>query len=171
MSSSLLLNHGIDLENHTVNLVGEVDLAMYNRVLLATGLLGDSEKVTFVLNTTGGVLNQAFGIYDLIKTAFVSTKIICSSEVMSAGTIILSAGDERVAYPSTQFLIHYGEETNSSGTEARHNANLLKRMKDIIAQHTVVKRRTLNSWFNKETHFDAKHALEIGLIQRVVQYE
>jgi len=171
MDKDLLLRNGIDFDNATVKLTGEVDAAMLDRVLLAASSLKEKPKVTFVLDTPGGCVYQAFGIYDLIKTAFTETKIICVGYCMSAGIIILSAGDERVSYPQTQFLVHYGEDSSVSTTEVKHNSHMVTRMKNVIKQCTNVKPRTINTWFTKETYFNAEHAKKIGLVERVVTYE
>lgn len=167
--NKLLLSMGIDTETATVDLTGEVDDVMYKKVLKAIHILKDADYITFVLNTPGGSFYQGLAIYDLIRLGAPNSKIICCGMVMSAGVIILTAGSTRVSYPSTQFLVHYGEDSNTSTTEANHNAKMLRLMKDILCTKVNVKRRTVNSWFTKETYYDVKGALEVGLIDRVVE--
>ena len=165
---SLLLSQGIDVDNATVSLCGEVDHLMYEKVFKAIHILHSADYITFLLNTEGGYVSHGFAIHDLIKSAAPNAKMMCVGSVMSAGVIILMAGKEKISYPNTQFMIHYGSETNESGTETIHNNKITKKLKDLVENNVNVKRRTVNSWFNKETYFDAEHALRVGLIDRIV---
>ncbi len=163
-----LLLQGIDRDLATVDLTGEVDVDMYRKVLISISILKDADYITFVLNTVGGSFYQGLAIHDLIKYAVPNSKIVCVGEVMSAGITILMAGAERVAYPNTQFLVHFGEETNNSPQEASHNSKMTTVVKRLIGERVNVTKRTINTWFKKETYFDAKQALDAGLIDRMV---
>lgn len=153
----------------TVSLHGPVDDNMYAKVLHAIHLIPEPKSMTFILNTEGGYVSHGFAIYDLISSSAVNAKIICAGEVMSAGILILMAGDERVTYPNTQFMIHFGLETNQSTDEVLHNSRLTKRMKDILYTNCDVTKKTINGWFTKETYFDAERAVSAGLIDRITK--
>ena len=161
-----------DVINNTLYLTGEVCEAMtmaVEKAITRMHLAKNKEyPPTIVLNTIGGDFYQALGIYDSIKYSELDIKIVCNSCVMSAGMIILQAGTERVSHEHTQFMIHYGEDSNVSSDSAKHNAKMFELMKDIIGERVKVKRRTLNAWFKSDTFFSAREAKSKGLIDRLV---
>lgn len=152
-----------------VSLVGEVGEEMYKTTLaaIAEASASGSDKLTIFLNTEGGSVYQGLAIYDLIKGAPLLTEIVGAGPVMSAGVLILQAATRRLALPSCQIMVHYGEETNTSAEEVRHNGELTKLMKTILADRAKVKRRTLNSWFVRDFYFTAEQALHAGLIDAI----
>lgn len=170
-AGDVLVKSGIDVENATVYLSGEVDVHMYKLVAYSMVLLSDKEDITVVLNTEGGDYYQALAIYDLLKfhTANRNLKILCVGPVMSAGIIILMAAKERVALPNTQLMIHYGEDSNDSAQSVKHNLDLLKKFKNILASRVNVGKRKIDGWFKHDTYYFAEDALKAGLIDRVAK--
>lgn len=162
-----MLDSFIDTKQQSLFLSGEVNIQMYK--VVAQALTRLSDEFTIVLNTEGGDVYQALAIYDLLKFSEAKIKIVCVGPVMSAGVIILQAASERVAMPNAQIMVHYGEDSNDSSSTARHNADLLKLMKKIIGDRALVKRRTINQWFVKDTYFNSLQALKAGLVDRVVE--
>ena len=160
----------VDLHNGIIELSGEVDVNMWRKTYRGMMQLSDRDMITILLNTEGGDFYQGLAIHDLIRFSDIPVKVVCNGPVMSAGVLILAAGEERVALPKSQIMIHYGEDTSTSSTSARHNAEMLKLMKDIIGTKSKVKRATINGWFKKDTYFNSKQALKAGLVDRIAKY-
>lgn len=170
-TGDILVKSGIDVDNSTVYLTGEVDSTMYKLVAYSMVLLSDKEDITIVLNTEGGDYYQALAIYDLLKfhTVHRNLKILCVGPVMSAGIIILMAAKERIALPNTQLMIHYGEDSNDTAQSVKHNLDLLKKFKTILATRVNVGKRKIDGWFKHDTYYFAEDALKVGLIDRITQ--
>ena len=152
--------------NKVIHLYGEVNDNMYRMAVDGLSRCDKNHPIRVQLCTEGGDFYIGLAIYDLLKPY--SPTIKCVGCVMSAGTIILQAAGKAVSAPSCQFMIHYGEDSNSSAGEAAHNRRMLKLMVDMMMDKVKVTRRTVKSWFNKETYFGAKKALEVGLIDEIL---
>lgn len=163
----MLLQSGIDRVNHTIYLIGEVNDEMYKTAVYGLTALQQAEDITIVLNTYGGEFYQSLAIYDLFKFSEKKIKVVCNGPVMSAGIIILQGGTERVAFPNSQLMVHYGEDSNESVDDIKHNTSMLKLMKNIIAERSNVGLRKINSWFKNDTYFSVDEAIKYGLIDRV----
>jgi ATP-dependent protease ClpP protease subunit len=73
----------------------------------------------------------------------------------------------RSATPDCTIMLHFGEETNSSGSEAAHNAKLTKRMKEYLRKTTGRSAKTINKWLAADTYFTAPAARDAKLIDEV----
>lgn len=161
----LKLNHQIDLDTRTIYLVGSVDSEMYLK--LVNGFMAiPSGSVTIVLNTDGGCVYQAFAIHDLIKSRGNCT-IVTEGQCMSAGIIILMAAAYKLSRPNCFFLIHYGEDSNRSQLDVKHNIQVTRIVKNMLAETVTAGRRKISTWFDKETYFTAEQAASVGLIDGV----
>jgi ATP-dependent Clp protease protease subunit len=165
---ALLLEHGIDIENRTIILVGDVDESMFRRCLLGLRILG-AGNVRILLNTFGGDICQAFAIMELLDEhkAIGNVNTHAIGACMSAGALILQAGTLRSASSSCSLMIHFGTEVNSSGNEASHNAGLSRRMKEYFKVRTGRSARAVSSWLDKDTYFTAEEARKQKLIDVV----
>lgn len=147
---------------------GPVCDEMVKETIKACTTFDGQSRVKIYLNTPGGYLNDGFAIHDLIKLHMPKSTIICNGAVMSAGVVILCAGDKRLALPNTEFMIHYGSNSSNSPNESRANARSIKQMKEIISGCVSVTPKVINDWFEKETYFSAKQALRAGLVDQII---
>lgn len=169
-----LIELGVDIDNGIIPLIGDVDAEMYKMVVecfvnMANAKL-EYEQLTFLLNTYGGETYHAFALYDLIKSQEIDIRIVCNGPVMSAGTIILMAGDVREMSPLSSLMIHYGWNSQENNQDLEQNRKIIKIMSSIYKQNSFADIKTVSSWFNHDTYFTAKQALEIGLIDRIKEY-
>lgn len=163
----------IDVENGLIPLHGDVDYDMYCKLLYGLNKTMDNDRVLIYLNTEGGDFYQGLAIYDLIKRFsdnHAPVDILCNGPVMSSGIMVLQAARERISLPNTQFMIHYGSDSNEGEQYLKHNAKMMNVMKGIIKTRAVVTKRTLNTWFAKDTFLDTEQALRFGLIDKVLQH-
>lgn len=171
MRVGTLLSHNIDLKRRSIYLTGDVDIPMYETVVKGLHLLQDQgESIMVYLNTYGGDFYQCMAIFDLIKNSPVPVDVCCFGAAMSAGSMILQAGRKRLITPGGYIMIHYGEETTDSTSSAAHNKELLSIMKAIYKDKVTVRPRTLNGWLAKDTYFNARRALEVGLVDEIVKW-
>ena len=160
-----------DKASGAIYLSGEVNVNMYHHLIagLAKAKESDNPSLNIFLNTPGGEVYHGLAIYDLLIAQDRHITITCIGHVMSMGAIILQAADTRFCTPNSHILIHYGEENGvGSSTEAHHNRELLKVLKTIISDRVSVKPETVSKWFTKESYFDARRAVSVGLVDGVV---
>lgn len=167
---SQLVNYGVDIHSRQILLVGEVDADLYLRTIVGLIVLNQisNEPITVVINTHGGEVAQAFAIIEAIRESQAPVDTLAVGACMSAGVLILQAGSVRNATFGCSIMAHFGEETNSSGSEAKHNAELTKRMKRLIQERTQRSLKTVNKWLEADTYFTAQEALKQGLIDIVI---
>lgn len=152
--------------------VNEAMLAYVGEMLIQAGVAG--EDVTVLISTYGGELYPALGIYDLLKHHAKDGKKVTTIAVghcMSAGMVILQAGTRRAMMPHAFLMTHYGADASESKSDAEHNDLLHKIHRGLVCQYVNVKTRTINNWYNKDTYFDATHALKVGLVDEVIDNE
>lgn len=165
---------GIDVDNGMIPLIGTVDEDMYRHLVDCLTQLSNTKQaypeLTILLNTYGGELYHAFAIYDLLRKQEMDIRIVCNGPVMSAGTIILMAGDTREMTPLSFLMIHYGFDMQESHSGLKQNADLLELMKKLYKENSQASAKTVDGWFDADRYFTAKEALKIGLIDKVQTY-
>lgn len=170
-----ILEHLVDLKTGTIPLMGPVDEQMYAQVVRCLMAFQNSgvhhDKLTFILNTYGGDLYQAMAIYDLIRMQPMKTVVQCNGPVMSAGTIILQAGDIRLMTKRSYLMFHFGNQSADTNQCLAHFNEISKDMREIYKTRSKVSPRIINSWFSMDTYYNATEALKHGLVDRVVEYE
>jgi ATP-dependent Clp protease protease subunit len=169
------LEYLVDLKRGIIPLMGEVDEEMYAQVERCLMALSNVEQppqeITFLLNTYGGDLYQAFAIYDLIKMQPVKTKVICNGPVMSAGTVIMQAADERIITPRSYLMYHFGRQVAETQQCVAHFQEITNDVKQLYKKASKVSPKVINTWFEKETYYNAQQALKYGLVDRILSYE
>jgi ATP-dependent protease ClpP protease subunit len=170
-----LYDLGIDVDNGVIPLIGTVDELMYAHLVNSLTQLSNAKKsyeqLTIILNTYGGELYHAFAIYDLLRMQEMSIRIVCNGPVMSAGTIILMAGDVREMTPLSYLMIHYGFDMQESHSGLKQNSDLLDLMKKLYKDNSDASTKTIEGWFDADKYFTASAALKMGLIDKVQKYE
>lgn len=162
MGSTKRIEHGAQLI-----MSGEVDEKMFSELLQCLDCVGYDNPFQIILNTEGGDLLQAIAIYEELKK-YTELEIIVKGACMSAGITILMAAKIRKATHFSQFLIHYGEETNTSGSDKRYNDSLFDIEVEIIKSRVKATIRTVRNWCAGETYFTSEQALKKGLINEVI---
>lgn len=143
------------------------------------------KRLLVVLNCRGGEAAQGFAIFDALR-AFAEDgwEVITlgMGEVYSATAAILQAGTDRVALPTTQFLLHEVHVENPfeeypGYTEMKEFVTEIERMNNIylkiIAERVGLRLASLQALVRKrENYFGATEAKKIGkhgLIDRIVK--
>jgi len=67
------------------------------------------DPITIVMNNPGGCWFSGMAIYNAIQACKNHVTIICYGQVMSMGSIIFQAADERIMSEDCDMMIHYGE--------------------------------------------------------------
>lgn len=132
--------------------------------------------ITININSPGGSVMDGLALYDTIqrlrrKGHFVTTR--AQGLVASMATIILQAGDERIADENVQILVHElsggaGGKISGIRDEAAMMERLNARLFSILADRSTLTARSIKSRADrKEWWMDAAEALKLGFVDRV----
>lgn len=124
------------------------------------------------LQTWGGELDPAFGVYDLIRSMSAPVVVEIVGYVASAGTVISCAADRVYINPSATMLVHQAPggivgtrnelQDNHKRMELTHKA-----MIDIYKRKTGLKKKKIESLLNRDTWMTAKRAVENGFADEI----
>jgi ATP-dependent Clp protease protease subunit len=177
-----LLEHDVDIPTRSIWFWDDVaeysiaDVVKKIKYFESTEPEGD---ITIYISTHGGMETEMFALYDTIRSSSCTVTTIGIGKVMSAGPLILAAGDVRQIYPSTQIMIHEGwEEWAPSGlAEVKTQTKYFEHCHDLwcalMGERT---KKDKNYWFKITDHepdrfFTAKQALALGLVDEIIGVE
>jgi len=137
---------------------------------------GDKE-ITIIMNNLGGLLYHALAIYDAIMACRNHVTILGTGHVMSAGSLIFQAADDRVLSPNATVMIHYGTTgyydhpkiVRSWAKEDERVCQLMRNiyLESIRAKHPFFEEEEIDKLLNFDTILTAEEAVEMGLADRV----
>ena len=143
--------------------------------------LKDNNPITILMNTEGGSQMDAYAIYDTIKTISTPVTVIATGLCASAGLIILSAANYKLATPNTIFFYHQTTMESQKGLhsiEASEGISKAYRMLSDRYNNTIINNSNLNenSWklsFQDKTvkYFNSKQALQYGIINDIINFK
>jgi len=141
---------------------------------------GDA-PITIVLNTPGGEWYNGLAIYDTIKSCKNHITIIGVGHVMSMGTVIMQAADDRLVSANCRLMIHYGSDgfvgNSKDMVEAgKETAFAQKKQEDmylarIHEQKPTYSRAALRKLLSVDTYLTPDEFVKLGLADKVVGSE
>ncbi len=134
------------------------------------------DPIKVIMNSPGGSVHDGWAIYDSIVNAPVEVVIDVRGDCMSMATIILQAGTQRIAYPSTKFMVHDSSISLEEMPVRKAKKYVEDAIKDCERFYTLLGARTKKPrefWKNQMSSgdylFDAKTALGLGFIDKIQQ--
>ena len=135
---------GLDYEFRRIDFNADIDenaTMVMRRFLSKMTDISKELPIEIHFSTWGGELNEALAIYDMLVACPCPIIIVANGKVMSAGLPIFLAGNVRIAYPNTRFMMHSLshktsgklKDTEIDVKEGRFLNNL---MVDILVKHT-----------------------------------
>ena len=173
-------------ESRSIMFVGEVTeekAAEFVSALLVLAQTKEEEEeraedIKIYINTYGGSADERFAIYDVINWCkqYCDIETIGLGKVMSAGTLILSAGTKGKRFLSSHCRVmihavnggHIGELHNLQN-EMEQMAGLQDSYIQALSAETNMTKRQITSLINKKIniYLDADQAIEKGLADEV----
>ena len=176
MSADLNHAYGADFRNKTIWLVGDVDKDMYRRLAINLAIMDrGGSTITIYLNTEGGCVTSARGIYSAIRRCRNRIRIVVEGEAASSGVWILQAADERIMTPEANLMTHIGSESSedshpmNDNARKAHDNTVGKWMKQVLFEKIKNKKprytmQKLNEFLLFDKYLTPKQALAMGLI-------
>ena len=135
------------------------------------------KSIEIYISTHGGDEYEMFGLYDLLKGCPCHVITIGFGKVMSAGVLLLAAGDERFAYPNTSFMVHESwwedgpERYSQKKAVMGHYKDLYDVWINCMAESTKFSATKWKQFCEgPDRYFRVEMAKEIGLIDKVIRY-
>ena len=133
--------------------------------------------ITIYIDTHGGSLRAGLAIYDIIRMCACPIETIGISKVMSAGALILAAGDKGSRYltPHTGVMIHqisngvHGtvQEMEIVMEETRRQQAMYVK---ILSKHTGKSQNRISKDMMVDFHMSATEAIEYGLADKITPH-
>lgn len=173
---------GVDLEARRVFLHGEMftdsdgwDVRTVSRAIMYMDRT--PSKIEVWINSPGGDLCEALALYDVIRAVDSPVLTVAFGQVFSAATVVLVAGDQRMAMPQSRFMFH-APMTQRGGHSSilESGAANLKKVEDqmcsVMAKHT---RRAKSYWKKlaasaSDHYFGAHEMRRLGIVDAVYQH-
>lgn len=134
--------------------------------------------ITIMINTYGGDTYDSYAIFDAIENCqnHVVTKGI--GKVMSAGAVILQAGDERTMTKNCRLMLHYGSwgvDSKNGNVDNDYNEGKYVDKWQLELWYKVLKeknrkttKKSVETLLKKDSYFSAEQCLELGIIDRII---
>lgn len=163
--------------SNIIFLGAEINAYVANIIIGQLLYLDDKEEVDEIvmyINSPGGDVISGFAIYDTMQHIKTKIKTVAIGQASSMASILLAAGDVRVALPHAEILIHQprgGMEGKAEDIEV--TSKLFKKYyvdsAKVIAKHTKQPYKKVYKDMGTEYYMDAQKALEYGIIDAIVE--
>ncbi len=148
---AITFDRGLDIDNRIIYIFDDIDEGMSEDVIKSLHYLSLTEgSIKIMLNSQGGSVSDMFAIYDAMRACENHIITIGIGEVCSAASLLLVAGDKRLASKNCLFMAHQvqgGYNTDESlGVAERQIAATRMcwdRWANCMAEHT---NKTVNYW-------------------------
>lgn len=178
-----LFDYGIYIPTKTIVTVGETDEEVAANILKGLHILDNAyteKPITIHLNNLGGDEYHGMCIYDSIQECESEVVIIAKGHVMSMGSVIFQAADQRIMSPNARQMIHYGTPIVADSelhAKSQHKwTEECKRfcgwmeelyLEKIRVKHPDFKLKKLQELLNFDTILSAQESVDLGLADRI----
>ena len=138
----------------------------------------DPEKdVHLYINSPGGSVTDAFGIYDTMQFIRPDVSTICVGQAASAAAVLLAAGSpgKRLILPNARVLIHQphggaqGQATDLA-IQMEEMAYSRRRIEEVLAEHTGQPIEKISADIERDYIVRGDDAVDYGLVDSIVTH-
>ena len=163
--------------SNIIFLGAEIDAYVANIIIGQLLYLEDKEdvdEIVMYINSPGGDVISGFAIYDTMQHIKTKIKTVAIGQASSMASILLAAGDVRVALPHAEILIHQPRGgMEGKAEDIKVTAKLFQKYyidsARVIAKHTKQPYRKVYKDMGTEYYMDAQEALKYGIIDAIVE--
>lgn len=177
------LNQWLDLNNRKLYVDSEIGEELIDHLTYYIQMWNEDDRdipveerktIRLYVDTVGGSLFGTLHLCDIIMASKTPVHTITKSIGYSGGVLIAVAGHKRFAYKHSSFLIHRGSfgvsgnaNANEDTTEFYSKADL--KVNDYLMKHTKITEELLELNKRKEWFMFAEDALELGIIDEILE--
>jgi len=137
----------------------------------------DPDKdINLYINSPGGSVTSALGIYDTMEFVRPDVSTICMGQAASAAAVLLAAGEtgKRYALPHSRVLLHQpASEFGGQAADLEIQAQEMQRVRDlldeILAEKTGQTREKISEDTDRDFIMTAEDAANYGMVDRVIE--
>jgi ATP-dependent Clp protease protease subunit len=166
------------LEQRKIFLWGQVDDESAEDIvskLLYLESIKPGEKITFFINSPGGIVTSGFSIMDTMNLISSPVSTVCMGLAASMGSILLSAGEKgmRYIYPSGEVMIHQPSIGYLQGTasdleiQAKQIVKTKELSAEILAKNCNQTVKQVLKDFERDHWMNAKESVEYGIVDGI----
>lgn len=135
------------------------------------------EKITFFINSPGGMVTSGFSILDTMRLISSPVSTVCMGLAASMGSILLSAGQkgERYIFPLGEVMIHQPSIGLLQGTaidlEIQTN-QIIKTKKiaaEILAENCNQTKQQIFADIDRDHWMDAEESIKYGIVDKLYE--
>ncbi len=161
---------GDEVNEHTANLVVAQMLFLENQ--------DPTKDIIFYINSPGGSVYHALGIYDTMKFVKSDIQTVGIGVNASAAAILLSSGTKgkRLLLPHATVMIHQPSSASSRAKisdleiDLREGLRLKKLLNDILAENTGQPVSKIEKDVDRDYWMTAEEAKKYGLVDKVITH-
>lgn len=178
-----LYQYGIHVPTKTLVSVGDTEKEVAENLMKGLHLLdliNPDMPITIKFNNTGGDEYHGMAIYDSIQACKSLVRVIAVGQIMSMGSVIFQAADERVMMPNGKQMLHYGtplhadenlhaKEQQAWAAEDKKFSKWMEDMylKRIQEKHPDYKLKQVIKMLDFSTIINAEESIKLGLADSV----
>ncbi len=166
------------LEQRKIFLWGQVDDESAEIIvskLLYLESMAPGQKITFFINSPGGIMTSGYSILDTMKLISSPVSTVCMGLAASMGSLLLSAGEkgERYIYPLGEVLIHQpsiGYLQGQASDIAIHARQILKSKEiaaEILAKNCNQSVDKILKDFERDYWMNAEESIAYGIVDKL----
>ena len=166
------------LEQRRIALWGPVDDDSSKEIvgkLLYLESIKPGEKITFFINSPGGMVTSGFAILDTMNLISSPVATVCMGIAASMGSLLLSAGQkgERYIFPLGEVMVHQPSTGLLQGYSADleiHARQILKTKKitaEILSKNCSQPIDRVLKDIERDFWMDAKESIDYGIVDKI----
>jgi ATP-dependent Clp protease protease subunit len=166
------------LEQRKIFLWGPVDDESARDIvskLLYLESIKPNEKITFFIDSPGGVVSSGFSILDTMHLISSPVSTVCMGMAASMGSILLSAGEkgQRYIFPLGEVMIHQPSIGLLQGSaadlqiQARQIAKTKEIAADILSKNCEQSIEQILKDFDRDHWMNATESIEYGIVDKI----
>lgn len=131
------------------------------------------KPINLYINSQGGSSFDGQALIDVMLASKTKIKTICTGMAASMAYLIFIAGQERVAFPNSCFLMHEGDVSISNSTSkfketAQFFDDMEARTKAFILARTDIDDKFYKKVYKQEYWMYAQRAKELGVVHKII---
>lgn len=168
------------LSENIICISGPIDDEVANLVIAQILFLEGEDpdrEISLYINSPGGSVTAALGIYDAMQYILPDISTICLGQAVSTSAMLVAAGTpgKRLALPNARLLLMQPsiEQISGQATDIQLQAREILRLRavitEILAKHTGQSYGRIERDIERDLIFNASQALAYGLVDVIPQ--
>lgn len=167
------------LKSRSVLLFGPIEPKLTQDIFQRLLVLDDADPerpIKMLINSPGGVADDGFAMYDLIKSLRAPVTTVVTGLAASAATIVLAAPpkERRLILPNSRVMLHQPSSgvrgtASDIAISAKEIIRLRKKANELFVRETGQPLDKLEGDMHRDYWMSAEESVEYGLIGRVIE--